>query len=113
MTIKWLLPPGVRMKKKAIRPLFGYYWLQNEEIKLLNILICLLVGWCFFGGSCYFKTDRVAVWALSVNRRKLEYMYFMETLAIIVGISPYALFVLGFRLYVPPLYSAISLMDGF
>lgn len=90
MTIKWLLPPGVRMKKKAIRPLFGYYWLQNEEIKLLNILICLLVGWCFFGGSCYFKTDRVAVWALSVNRRKLEYMYFMETLAIIVGISPYA-----------------------
>jgi hypothetical protein len=98
------------MKKKAIRPLLGYDWLHSEEIKLLNLLLCLFEGWFSSVGSCYFKTDRVAGCALSVIWRKLGYMYLMETPAIIAGISLYALFVLGFRLYVPPLYLFLSIV---
>lgn len=56
--IKWLLPPSVRMKKKAIRPLLGYNWLHSEEIKLLNLLLCLFEGWfssVFFGWQLLFQ----------------------------------------------------------
>lgn len=100
--IKWLLPPSVKMKRKAIKPLCDFGRLHIEEVGLLNLVLCLSVGLFSLLDNCYFKTDRVARCALSVIRRKLEYMYFMETPTIIVGFSLYALFVLGFRLYVPP-----------
>jgi hypothetical protein len=108
--IKWLLPPSVKMKRKAIKPLRDFGWLHIEEVGLLNLVLCLLVGLFSLLGSDYLKTDRVARCALSVIRRKLGYMYLIETPAIIAGGILYASFVLGFRLYVPPLYSYFSLV---
>jgi hypothetical protein len=107
--VKWLLPPSVRMKSRVLKLFYGFGWLY-EDVKLLTRLLCLYGGCISSIGSNGLKTFRVAICALYVFRRKLVYLYFREILAIIVGLSLYVLCVLRFRLYVPLLYSNLSIV---
>jgi hypothetical protein len=60
----------------------------------------------------YCKAVGVANCAIPANWRMLEYMNLVETLAIIARRSLYAYCNLGLRLYVPLLYSVVSLMKA-
>ena len=76
-TIKWLLPPSVRMKGEIVKILHGFGGLYYKEVELLTSILCLCVGYFSLLSSCYLKTDRVASCALSVFRRKLEFVEYI------------------------------------
>ena len=70
-TIKWLLPPSVRMKWRVFKIFNGFGWMQ-EGIELLTSLLCLCVGEFSSMDNCYIKTSRVAICALVVFRASVN-----------------------------------------
>lgn len=104
--LQWTLPPSGMMKCRATR---NFGWLHSRKVELIGDL-WLCFGMFFSVCRLYCKADGIASCAIfaNVNWCKLEYMKLVETLAIIVSRSLYAN--LGFRHYVSPLYSIVSLM---
>ena len=100
VTVKWTLPPSGRMKHRATG---NSGWLHSEKAELIGDL-WLYMGMIFLVCRLYCKADGVASYAIPAKWCCLEYMTFVETLAIIVRGSLDAYCNLGFRQYVPPLY---------
>ena len=94
------------MKRRATET-FG--WLHSGEAVLIGYL-WLCFGLIFPVCRLYCKADGVASDAMPAKWRGVEYMNLVEALTIIVRNSPYVYCDLGFRHYVPPLYSFVSLM---
>lgn len=98
VVVKWTLPPSGRMKHRAAG---SSGWLHSKKVVLIGDLwLCfdLIFPVC----RLYYKADDIAKYAIPANLRKLEYMNFVETFAIIARSSLDAYYILGFRFYVPP-----------
>lgn len=104
--VKWSQPPSGRMKCRATES-FG--WLHSEKAELIgNLWLCFSM--IFLICRLYCKAVGIAFNAIPAKWRLFEYMFLVETLAIIVRRSLDAYCNLGFRHYVPPLYSIVSLI---
>ena len=108
VVIKWTLPPSGRMKRRATG---SSGWLHSEKAELIGFL-WLCFDMIFPVCRLYCKVVGVASCAILVNWRMLEYMNLVETLAIIARRSLDAYCNLGFKHYVLPLYSFVSLMKA-
>ena len=112
--VKWSLPPSGRVRLSAAGLIFRqqHNWLAAEslDIRICTRVTCLL---CFPLCHRYCKANRVAIGVvLFANWCFLEYMVFVEVLDIISRFLLGAHCIQGFRLYVSPLYSTVSLMEA-
>ena len=104
--VKWSQPPSGRMKHRATR---SPGWLHSEKAELIGKLwLCFSI--IFLVCRLYCKAAGIAYDANPAIWRLFEYMFLEESPAIIARHSLEAYCFLGFRHYVPPMYSVVSLL---
>ncbi|XP_024189368.1 uncharacterized protein LOC112193453 [Rosa chinensis] len=105
--VKWLQPPSGRMKPSVTE--FIFRWQHSGKVGIISLL-WLRVSIIFPVCRQNCKANGVANCALFASWCVIEYTLLVETSDIISECSLKASYYLGFRLYVPPLYSMVSLM---
>jgi hypothetical protein len=103
--LKWKLPPSGKMKCVD-----GIFVRQHRRKVILSDLLSHSGGFSLLICRHYIQAIEDAICALLAIWCLLEYFVVIETTDFISDCSHCNM---GFRLYVPPLYSTVSLIDGF